>query len=350
METLAKRLSDAMKAAGLNQPGAVARACASKPTRPCRSRWCITCFRPATHRASTCPPSPKPWACRSTGWRAAASRPPPCAAPPPRAPARTAPGPTGCRCWAWPNAAPMAGRCGTATSSTPSRARPICLARRKPMPSISWATPMEPRYYAGELAHIHPGKPITIGAFVLVQIRPNSTASCAQSGAETPGQTVDHARSCWSSSTRQRNSRSKPTTSSPSTAWWGAGRADGLEDACSDRSASEFQGLLLLERPEHCWVHPLAIADMRTMASRGFSQGSRHSSACAYGLGKTARNDTGTYASAGRATCDRDKMLAINSTNSSPFDKLRVRMGGWRLASNTLMARAQPNLILITEP
>ena len=31
---------------------------------------------------------------------------------------------------------------------------------------------MEPRYYAGELAHIHPGKPITIGAFVLVQIRP----------------------------------------------------------------------------------------------------------------------------------------------------------------------------------
>jgi phage repressor protein C with HTH and peptisase S24 domain len=31
---------------------------------------------------------------------------------------------------------------------------------------------MEPRYYSGELAHIHPGKPITIGAFVLVQIRP----------------------------------------------------------------------------------------------------------------------------------------------------------------------------------
>jgi phage repressor protein C with HTH and peptisase S24 domain len=31
---------------------------------------------------------------------------------------------------------------------------------------------MEPRYYSGELAHIHPGKPVTIGAFVLVQIRP----------------------------------------------------------------------------------------------------------------------------------------------------------------------------------
>jgi phage repressor protein C with HTH and peptisase S24 domain len=32
---------------------------------------------------------------------------------------------------------------------------------------------MEPRYYSGELAHIHPGKPVTIGAFVLVQIRPD---------------------------------------------------------------------------------------------------------------------------------------------------------------------------------
>jgi phage repressor protein C with HTH and peptisase S24 domain len=32
---------------------------------------------------------------------------------------------------------------------------------------------MEPRYYAGEIAHVHPGKPVTIGAFVLVQIRPD---------------------------------------------------------------------------------------------------------------------------------------------------------------------------------
>jgi len=32
---------------------------------------------------------------------------------------------------------------------------------------------MEPRYYSGELAHIHPGKPVTIGAFVLVQMRPD---------------------------------------------------------------------------------------------------------------------------------------------------------------------------------
>jgi phage repressor protein C with HTH and peptisase S24 domain len=33
---------------------------------------------------------------------------------------------------------------------------------------------MEPRYYAGELVHIHPGKPVTTGAFVLVQVKPES--------------------------------------------------------------------------------------------------------------------------------------------------------------------------------
>jgi phage repressor protein C with HTH and peptisase S24 domain len=33
---------------------------------------------------------------------------------------------------------------------------------------------MEPRYYAGELVHIHPGKPVTNGAFVLVQVRPEN--------------------------------------------------------------------------------------------------------------------------------------------------------------------------------
>jgi phage repressor protein C with HTH and peptisase S24 domain len=30
---------------------------------------------------------------------------------------------------------------------------------------------MEPRYHPGELVHIHPGKPLTIGAYVLVQRR-----------------------------------------------------------------------------------------------------------------------------------------------------------------------------------
>jgi phage repressor protein C with HTH and peptisase S24 domain len=33
---------------------------------------------------------------------------------------------------------------------------------------------MEPRYYQGELIMIHPGKPLTIGAFVLVQRRPKN--------------------------------------------------------------------------------------------------------------------------------------------------------------------------------
>jgi len=33
-------------------------------------------------------------------------------------------------------------------------------------------TSMEPRYYEGELIFIHPGKPVTAGSFVLVQIRP----------------------------------------------------------------------------------------------------------------------------------------------------------------------------------
>jgi phage repressor protein C with HTH and peptisase S24 domain len=33
---------------------------------------------------------------------------------------------------------------------------------------------MEPRYYAGEIVHIHPGKPVTNGAFVLVQVRPEA--------------------------------------------------------------------------------------------------------------------------------------------------------------------------------
>jgi phage repressor protein C with HTH and peptisase S24 domain len=33
---------------------------------------------------------------------------------------------------------------------------------------------MEPRYYPGEVAHIHPGRPVTIGSFVLVQKKPGA--------------------------------------------------------------------------------------------------------------------------------------------------------------------------------
>ncbi|MGH6828217.1 MAG: helix-turn-helix domain-containing protein [Rhizomicrobium sp.] len=35
-------------------------------------------------------------------------------------------------------------------------------------------TSMEPRYFAGELAYVHPGKPVAIGDFVLVQVRPEA--------------------------------------------------------------------------------------------------------------------------------------------------------------------------------
>lgn len=33
---------------------------------------------------------------------------------------------------------------------------------------------MEPRYYAGEIVYIHPGRTVTPGAFVLVQVKPGS--------------------------------------------------------------------------------------------------------------------------------------------------------------------------------
>jgi phage repressor protein C with HTH and peptisase S24 domain len=33
---------------------------------------------------------------------------------------------------------------------------------------------MEPRYYAGDVVYVHPGKPVTNGSFVLVQVRPEA--------------------------------------------------------------------------------------------------------------------------------------------------------------------------------
>jgi len=35
-------------------------------------------------------------------------------------------------------------------------------------------TSMEPRYYAGEVIYVHPGKPVTPGAYVVVQVKPKS--------------------------------------------------------------------------------------------------------------------------------------------------------------------------------
>ena len=33
---------------------------------------------------------------------------------------------------------------------------------------------MEPRYYAGEILYANPAKPVTVGSFVIVQVRPRS--------------------------------------------------------------------------------------------------------------------------------------------------------------------------------
>jgi phage repressor protein C with HTH and peptisase S24 domain len=35
-------------------------------------------------------------------------------------------------------------------------------------------TSMEPRYYPGEVIYVHPGKPVTPGAYVVVQVKPKS--------------------------------------------------------------------------------------------------------------------------------------------------------------------------------
>jgi phage repressor protein C with HTH and peptisase S24 domain len=35
-------------------------------------------------------------------------------------------------------------------------------------------TSMEPRYHPGEMVYVHPGKPVTIGCYVLVQVKPKN--------------------------------------------------------------------------------------------------------------------------------------------------------------------------------
>jgi phage repressor protein C with HTH and peptisase S24 domain len=35
-------------------------------------------------------------------------------------------------------------------------------------------TSMEPRYYPGEVIYVHPGRPVTIGTYVVVQVKPKS--------------------------------------------------------------------------------------------------------------------------------------------------------------------------------
>ena len=38
-------------------------------------------------------------------------------------------------------------------------------------------TSMEPRYHPGELIYVHPGKPVNLGAYVLVQLKPPEEGS-----------------------------------------------------------------------------------------------------------------------------------------------------------------------------
>lgn len=53
--------------------------------------------------------------------------------------------------------------------------RPTALASAKDAYAIYISgESMVPRYYAGEAAYVHPGKPVTVGAFVLVQLKPEA--------------------------------------------------------------------------------------------------------------------------------------------------------------------------------
>jgi phage repressor protein C with HTH and peptisase S24 domain len=175
METLAKRLSDAMKSAGLNQPG-LARA-ASKPNAPV-SQQVVHHLLSARNTSSKHLPAiaealgvSLDWLARGGEQTATLRRSLPktngdgdslgSRAAPDRLPVlgMAECGPDGWTMWN-----------GDVIDTIP---RPSNLfGAPKAYAVYIVGDSMEPRYYAGELAHIHPGKPITIGAFVLVQIRP----------------------------------------------------------------------------------------------------------------------------------------------------------------------------------
>jgi phage repressor protein C with HTH and peptisase S24 domain len=171
METLAKRLSDAMKAAGLNQPG-LARA-ATKANAPV-SQQVVHHLLSARNTSSKHLPAiaealgvSLDWLARG-GEQTATLR---------RSPAKSSGGDNS----AAPDRMPVLGMAECGPDGWTMWNGDII--DTIPRPSNLFGAPkayavyivgdsMEPRYYAGELAHIHPGKPITIGAFVLVQIRP----------------------------------------------------------------------------------------------------------------------------------------------------------------------------------
>ncbi|MGZ5922844.1 MAG: S24 family peptidase [Rhizomicrobium sp.] len=170
METLAKRLSDAMKSAGLNQPG-LARA-ASKANAPV-SQQVVHHLLSARNTSSKHLPAIAEALGVSLDWLARGGE--------QTATLRRSPAKNGGAPESAPDRMPVLGmaECGP-DGWTMWNGDFIDTI---PRPSNLFGAPkayavyivgdsMEPRYYAGELAHIHPGKPITIGAFVLVQIRP----------------------------------------------------------------------------------------------------------------------------------------------------------------------------------
>jgi phage repressor protein C with HTH and peptisase S24 domain len=176
METLAKRLSDAMKSAGLNQPG-LART-ASKPNAPV-SQQVVHHLLSARNTSSKHLPAiaealgvSLDWLARGGEQSATLRRTPAKSSsaanghsqgsgPPDRLPVlgMAECGPDGWSMWN-----------GDIIDTIPRPSNLVGAPRAYAVYIVGDS--MEPRYYSGELAHIHPGKPVTIGAFVLVQIRP----------------------------------------------------------------------------------------------------------------------------------------------------------------------------------
>ena len=173
MDTLAKRLSDAMARARLNQPG-LARA-ASSPDQPVTQQTVHNLVSGQTTHSKHLPAladalgvtlewltrgDAKPGQFTTTGGEAhftATAR-----APHPsqlRVLGMAECGPDGWSLWN-----------GDVIDTIPT---PSNLAGAPGAYAVyTVGSSMEPRYYEGELVFVHPGKPVTAGAFVLVQIKP----------------------------------------------------------------------------------------------------------------------------------------------------------------------------------
>lgn len=174
MTNLAERLSRAMKQSGLNQPG-LARA-ASKPGAPV-SQQVVHHLLSSRNTSSKHLPAIAEALNVSLDWLARGGEEPGGRGPAPR-PASRAPGGDG----GTENRLPVLGMAecgpdgwslwnGDVIDTIPCP--PNLAGAPRAYAVYIVGDSMEPRYYSGELAYIHPGKPVTIGAFVLVQIRPH---------------------------------------------------------------------------------------------------------------------------------------------------------------------------------